>query len=129
MEKKKANRKNNDSVEFEIAFYENILRKRPNFIECLKTLAELYTKVGRHHEGLVLDERLSGLMPGDETVFYNLACSYSLTGHIEKSLEAIKKAIKLGFNDFDFIKNDPDLMNLRKDKRFQEILSRDFLDG
>lgn len=110
--------------EFEIKFYEKILEQQPNFIECAQVLAALYTKNGMYKNGLELDRRLSQLLPNDPIVFYNLACSYSLTGDMDSSLDVIKKAIELGFDDFDHIYNDPDLINLRKDRRFQDILSR-----
>ena len=110
------------SVEFEIAFYENLLKARPHFIECMKVLAELYTKTGRYHKGLSLDKRLAELAPVDATVFYNLACSYSLTGDIGQSLESLKKTIELGFTDFQYLKSDPDLANARKDKRFYALI-------
>lgn len=118
-------RKNDESeksVEFEIDFYENILKERPNFIECMKVLAALYTKTGRYHKGLLLDQRLAELTPVDATVLYNLACSHSLLGDIDKSLESLKKAIELGFVDFRYLKTDPDLVNVRKDKRFYALI-------
>lgn len=110
------------SVAFEIAFYENLLKERPGFIDCMKALAELYTKSGRYHEGLALDKQLAALAPCDATVFYNLACSHSLTGDIDQSLESLKKAIELGFTDFGYLKNDPDLANARNDKRFYALI-------
>jgi len=108
--------------EFEIQFYEGILRRNPYFTECMKVLAELYTQTGRYKEGLLLDERLAERNPHDATVVYNLACSYSLLGDIDKSLDSLARAIALGFTDFGYIKSDPDLENTRKDKRFLRLI-------
>ena len=120
------NKKNiKSSVKFEIAFYEAVLKRSPDFVACLKMLAELYTIVGRYHEGLVLDQRLAQLLAYDETVFYNLACSYSLVEDIENSLVTLKKAIALGFSDYRYIRSDPDLVNVRKDKRFDSVVPRE----
>ncbi|MDD5618557.1 MAG: hypothetical protein PHG69_05630 [Candidatus Omnitrophica bacterium] len=118
-----AARKQKD-INFEIEFYENILKDRPDFVEALKALAELYTKSGKYDKGLELDKRLIGLVPEDDIVYYNLACSYSLLQDIDNSLEAIKKAVKLGYSDFSYMHNDPDLENLRKDRRFAEVFSK-----
>jgi len=107
---------------FEIAFYEKILEENPNFVEAMKVLAELYTKNKEYEKGLKLDQKLSKLLPNNEIVYYNLACSYSLLGKIDKAFEALKKAILLGYVDFDYFFKDPDLENLRKDPRFKEIL-------
>lgn len=118
-------KKEDSDIKFEIEFYEKILVEHPNFIEALKALAELYTKTGMYKKGLQLDERLSRLLPYDAIVHYNLACSYSLIGDIDNSLKAIKKAIELGYSDFSYMNKDPDLENLRKDKRFDELFSKD----
>lgn len=109
-------------MEFEINFYEKLLEEQPNFKECMKVLAELYTKIGMYKNGLELDKKLSQLLPSDATVFYNLACSYSLIGDVDNSFNSIKKAVELGFNDFDYMRQDADLMNLKKDKRFDNFL-------
>ncbi|MBL7197009.1 MAG: hypothetical protein ISS47_02805 [Candidatus Omnitrophica bacterium] len=122
MHKNKKNKDNNEK--FEVEFYEKILKERPNFIEALKVLAELYTKSGKYEEGLQLDKKLIELLPYNHIVYYNLACSYSLIGDIDNSLKSIKKAIELGYNDFNYMNKDPDLANLRVDKRFEEILSK-----
>ena len=64
-------------------------------------------------EGLKVDERLSRLRPDDALVHYNLACSYSLTGQLELAIEALESAINLGYRDFKWMGQDPDLKNLR----------------
>ena len=119
--------KNRDKVQdldFEIKFYENILKTRPNFTEVLIALVDAYTKNKLYEEGLAIDERLSRLKPEDPIVFYNLACSYSLTERIDFSLRALKRAMRLGYDDFNYMNKDPDLENLRKDERYQILVKR-----
>ena len=77
-----------------------------------------------YKEGLELDKKLAELLPNDAMVHYNLACSYSLLGNLDESFKTIKKAINLGYNDFNYMNKDPDLANLKKDKRFEEIISK-----
>lgn len=120
----KEKNKKESNEKFEIEFYEKIIQERPNFVEALKVLAETYTKSGEHKKGLELDKRIVELLPRDHIVHYNLACSYSLLEEIDNSLKSIKKAIALGYNDFDYMNKDPDLVNLRADKRFEEIFSK-----
>jgi len=68
-----------------------------------------------------VDERLARLEPENALVFYNLACSYSLTGEIERSVLALNQAIKLGYRDFKWLAKDPDLKKLRAHPAFLEI--------
>lgn len=115
------NQPNND-IDFEIRFYENILREAPDFIETMMALADLYTKKGMYREGLELDERLSRLRPQDPVIFYNLACSYSLLNDQHAALNAIRRAIDLGYDDFDHLIKDADLADLMTDAQFRQYL-------
>lgn len=113
-----------DDVAFEIAFYNGLIEKDPNFTDALAALGDLYTKAGMYREGLSVDEKLVQLRPDDPVVLYNLACSYSLLGEIDKAFRAFKKAINCGYFDFEHLEGDEDLSNLRKDRRFQRYLAR-----
>jgi tetratricopeptide (TPR) repeat protein len=115
---------NKDDVNFEIAFYNGLIEKNPNFIEALVALGDLYTRAGMYKEGLDVDEQLVQLKPEDPIVLYNLACSYSLLEDIDKAFRAFKKAINCGYYDFEHLEQDEDLSNLRKDRRFQQYLTR-----
>ena len=111
---------NFDDAKFQIAFYEGILRKNPNFIEALAALGDIYTREGFYQKGLEIDERLAKLRPEDAIVLYNLACSYSLLHRVDESLAMIQSAIESGYRDFEHLEADEDLANLRNDHRFQE---------
>jgi len=111
-------------MDFEIKFYEGILKDMPNFIQALTALADTYTKRGLFEKGLCLDKRLTSLRPDDPIARYNLACSYSLLNDIESGLNTLQQAVMLGYDDFDFMEKDPDLENLRKDERFKNLTSK-----
>ncbi len=116
--------KTSDQLKYEIHFFEALLRQKPHYIEALVALADIYTKVGEIKKGLILDERLSQLCPGDDTVFYNLACSYSLTGRLKKAYDALKKSVELGYDDTEHLNHDSDLEPLRKSKRFGPLIKK-----
>ena len=111
-------------LDFEIKFCEGLVKNRPNFAEALSLLGDLYTKRGLYKEGLAVDERLAQLKPYDPIVLYNLACSYSLVGELGLAFRTIKIAIKYGYDNFEHLENDGDLLNLRADARFQRYYSR-----
>ena len=56
------------------------------------------------------------------TIYYNLACFYSLKKQEENSIDNLKKAIENGFNDFEHAKQDTDLEFLRDKKSFKELI-------
>lgn len=108
-------------LDFEISFYEGVLNKRPDFFQALTALGNAYTARGDYAKGLKIDLALSRLRRDDPLVHYNLACSYSLLGEIDAAFKTLKNAILLGYDDFNYLRRDPDLENLRKDKRFETL--------
>lgn len=116
--------KKKDDVEFEIVFYENILKETPDFIEALIAIGDLYTKAGFWQKGLEVDLKLSQLRADDAIIFYNLACSYALLNQTRLALSALSKAIELGYSDFKHLREDPDMENLLKDQQVQEFLAQ-----
>lgn len=108
----------------ELGFLEGISRRCPDNPRVLRPLADLYTQVGRIREGLDVDVSLARLCPEDEIVWYNLGCSYALSDQVEHALEALSKAIDLGYTDWKAMLKDDDLESLREDRRFQTLLTR-----
>jgi len=119
-----AKRRKIDNTDFEIQFYEGLIKKRPNFIQALSALGDLYTKTGQFVKGLQIDQRLVLIKPDEPIVLYNLACSYSLLGDMNQSFKCIKDAIENGYDDFEHLLEDEDLVNLRRDTRFKKYFSR-----
>jgi len=116
MNKKKA-------LRLEIQFLEKLLLRLPNDLEILRILAELYTAIRWYEKGLEADQRLSQLLPNDSLVWYNLGCSYALTNRLDEAFDALTKSVDLGYEDYDWMKSDPDLVNLHNDPRFESLLS------
>jgi tetratricopeptide (TPR) repeat protein len=110
--------------DYEIRFYEGLVAKRPNFFQALATLGDAYTNKGFYVEGLDVDRKLAVLRPSDEIVRYNLACSLSLTGKLNEALSEIKKAVLLGYDDFEYLLKDEDLKNLRQMPGFKTFLQK-----
>ncbi len=107
----------------ELAFLEKVAARLPDDLEVLQALADLYTKTGKYAEGLAIDLRLSLLLPSDDLVWYNLGCSFALTGKPDEAFDALAKSIDLGYGDYDWMKTDPDLGNLHADPRFDSLLN------
>jgi len=111
-----------EDLDFEIEFYERIIERSPECVEVLMALGDDYTKAGRYREGLEVDLKLAKLRTHDPVVHYNLACSHSLLGQIDEALAALRRAIELGYRDFNHLQRDPDLENLRRDPKYLALL-------
>ncbi len=61
------------------------------------------------------------LEPNDIAVHFNLACSYSLNENAERAFYHLDRAVELGFNDFDRIKEHDALAYLRIQDEFEQF--------
>ena len=116
--------RNLSDVQFELRFYEGILKQCPDFIEVLIALGEIYTKIGLYEKGLAVDKKLAYLRPEDPVILYNLACSYSLLHRIDGAFRTIQLAVFWGYDNFAFMERDEDLHNLHQNPQFQEFLAK-----
>ena len=119
--KKKTSPVDQLELDTKIQFMEGLVRRDPDYVDALQLLGDHYTQRGRFTEGLHVDERLARLEPNNPTVFYNLACSYSLTMEFDRAIAALDRAIELGYRDFKWLVKDPDLKNLRAQPAYEEI--------
>jgi len=110
--------------EFEMRFYESVLRRNPAYTEVVEILGGLYTKHGRIAAGLKMDRKLVKLQPVNATAHYNLACSLALSKRKIDALRSLRHAIELGYRDFDWMQQDPDLEVLKTHPEFLALLEQ-----
>ena len=121
---KKLSRKETRDLDVKITFLEGLVNRDPQYVEALQVLGDHYTQRGRFERSLTVDQRLARLEPRNPLVFYNLACSYSLTGDIDLAVAALEKALSLGYRDFKWLAKDPDLRLLRQHPLYRTIADK-----
>jgi tetratricopeptide (TPR) repeat protein len=119
--RKKSSRASQRDLDTRIEFMEGLVRRDPDYVDALQLLGDHYTQRGRFTEGLKVDERLARLEPQSPLVFYNLACSYSLTEQFDRAALALERALQLGYRDFNWLAKDPDLKKLRQQPVYRDI--------
>ena len=117
-------RKQTRELDVQISFLEGLVRRDPHYVEAWQILGDHYTQRGRYDHSLQVDEQLSRLQPGDPLVFYNLACSCSLTWEFDRAAAALERALALGYRDFKWLAKDPDLRALRQHPLYRQIESK-----
>lgn len=122
--RKKLSRASQRDLDVKIVFLEGLIRRDPTYVDALQLLGDHYTCRGRYLDGLKVDERLARLEPRNALVFYNLACSYSLTNQFDLAAAALENAINLGYRDFNWLAKDPDLRKLRQQPVYRDIQAK-----
>lgn len=54
--------------------------------------------------------------------YYNMACAYSMAKELQKAMDALQKAHKLGYNDYGWMLKDGDLNNVKKLPAFRKLI-------
>lgn len=111
-----------EDLAFIIQFYESLLKRCPGYVEVIERLGHLYTLVGRIDEGLKMDRKLVRLQPENPISHYNLACSLALKGRKREAVEALRKSLDCGYQDYGWVRKDPDLKQLHAYLPFQKLL-------
>lgn len=90
-------------------------------IEPLKTLVDLLDTTTVY----VGTQIPKGAIVGQKGMFlYDLACCYALTGQKRLALDALTESVNCGYNQYNNMLNDKDLVSLRKDKKYQALLAK-----
>ena len=69
-------------------------------------------------------EQTVRILDDDSVTWYNLACVRARLGDAPAALDALQRALDLGFADVGHIESDPDLESLRGEERFQAMVRR-----
>jgi len=96
----------------------------PEYVDALYNRAVAYMQVKKYN--LARDDLLAALKlaPDNPLVHYNLMAWYSLQNQIDLALKELDKTLELGFKEFDALRKDADLKNLRKDGEFRKICEK-----
>lgn len=76
----------------------------------------------KYAEAIPLIERYLAEVRLNPIMIYNVACCHAKLGDRDKSVEALMRAIKAGFRDFDAMEADPDLESIRDHPTYTAIL-------
>jgi len=107
-----------------LSHFEKALHIQPNFIHALNSMALYYAGKNDYDSAISYFKRMVKIKPDITTVYYNIACLYAKQNQIEKSLDWLNKAIKTGYDNWQLIRTDSDLKNIRNAPGYQRILNQ-----
>lgn len=110
--------------EFLVAVLRLETASRPDNLEALADLGHALGRLGRHGEGLEVDQELVRRAPQDCVAHYNLGCTLALLGRPDDALDELERATELGYADGPAMLADADLASLREAPRFRALVRR-----
>jgi adenylate cyclase len=78
--------------------------------------------INRNDEAIIEGKKALELNPGDSLMMYNAACLYARLGNNKLAVTTLKNAIAAGQEDFEWIKRDSDLESIRNEPEYMELM-------
>jgi serine/threonine protein kinase/Flp pilus assembly protein TadD len=111
-----------EMIRDEVKFFPEYLLRHPEDARARMFYALNLSSVGNVEEAKTEAAKAIELSPGDTVMFYNAACFYAQLGEKKLALETLNSAIVSGWQDFGWIKRDPDLESLRNEPEYIEMM-------
>ena len=87
-------------------------------------MAVLYAKKGENSKALDNLYKLIKIQPNNPNGYYDIACVYAKEGNVNLSIEWLKKSIDKGFKDWNLLKKDKDLDNIRTSQFYKDLIQK-----
>lgn len=111
-----------NKIEEAIVHFQKVLYLKPKVVEAMYHLAKLYIKRKEYEKALFQYQKVLDYLPENPAVYYNIACIYAKQNKPEESVAWLKKAVGKGFDDWEHIKADGDLDNIRNSLQYKEFV-------
>jgi Tfp pilus assembly protein PilF len=100
------------------------IKKDPNYAVAYANRAIAYMQTGKLNKAQADLSEAVRLAPKDPFAHYNLAALYSRQNQMDLALDELDSALAADFNDYDALRTDPDLANLRAQPEFRQVLEK-----
>jgi tetratricopeptide (TPR) repeat protein len=105
-----------------IEYYNRALELNPRFVPALNNLALVTAANKEYYKALTIFFDILNYEPADAEIHYNIACMYARLNRVDESIEWLQKAISKGYSNWESIKNDADLDNIRGSSAYKELI-------
>jgi len=95
---------------------------QPGFFDALQDLAIVLALKGEYGKALKLSEQMIASRPDEADAHYLVACLYARQNKVDESIAWLKQAIKKGYHNWDQLKSDKNLENIRSSFEYRELL-------
>ena len=102
--------------------YNKALLLDPKFLQALNNLALVTAANKEYYKALTVFLDILNYAPDDAETHYNIACMYSRLRRVDDSIKWLQKAIEKGYSNWESIKNDADLDNIRGSLAYKELI-------
>jgi tetratricopeptide (TPR) repeat protein len=100
----------------------NYLLQNPDDSRARLIYANQLGRAGRREDAIREGTKALTLTPGDPHMLYNAACMYASLGESSRAIDTLRQAVEAGYTNVGWMQNDPDLIPLRDDPAYVDML-------
>jgi protein O-mannosyl-transferase len=112
----------NQQREESIKQYEAAVGIQPDYIDAIYSLAVAYADRGEYPRSISYFQKLVLINPIDSRFDYNISCLYARQGMKDEAIKWLQQALEKGYNNWEQIKTDRDLNNIRNTQYYQSLI-------
>lgn len=102
--------------------YQKALSMDPGYTDAMYNLAIAHAENGEYNDAVASFKKIIATHPENAAVYYNIACIYSRQNKKNKAVDWLKQSIAHGYNNWEQIKTDKDMENLRTTPFYRELM-------
>ena len=107
-----------------IADFNEAIRLDPENVNLYSTRAAANYVKKDYNKAIADFTKAIRLVPKNPLLYYRKACCYALQKRSDLALENLEQALELGLRDFKGMEKDSDLVSIRGDSRYKELLRK-----
>jgi len=104
--------------------FEQALLLKQDYLPALENIVRIHTDKKEYQRAIDRLLESTRFVSNPKNIYYNIACLYAIQHQTENSLSWLDKAISHGYDNWELIKTDVDLKNIRKTLPYQEFLQK-----
>ena len=93
-------------------------------VRALGSLALVYGGWGEYDKAITALSKIIELQPDNASAYYNMAYVHARQGRVDEAVKWLREAIERGFSNWELLRTDKDLENIRETAFCQELLKR-----
>ncbi|HLX12781.1 MAG TPA: protein kinase [Bacteroidota bacterium] len=111
-----------ETIESELKVFPSLLLRYPDDARARIFYSSVLAQTGRTAEAKAEAAKAMQLSPDDPVMLYNIACFYARLGDKRTAVETLKKAVGSGYENYEWIKRDPDYESIRNEPGYVELM-------
>lgn len=104
------------------SYYQEAMAIRPQYPEAISNLALIYANQKKYDKTRSLFQQAIEFWPDNAELYYNVACMYAQQNEINQANHWLKMALNKGYDNWNAIKTDSDLENIRNSTDYQNLI-------